>query len=106
MTNFYQRFALFALLVLTGFATTGCVTGTIKGQVVDQNDRPVKGAIVTTDPPSHSVRTTENGYRLEDVPIGEYVVEAEKPGYHKGKTNVQINFAQTTAADIRVQKKK
>lgn len=105
MKRFTFRFLSISVLLLTGFLTTGCLTGSIKGQVVDQNDRPITGAIVTTDPPSHSIRTTENGYRLEDVPVGEYVVEAEKPGYHKGKVNVQVNFSQTTAADIQVRRK-
>lgn len=84
---------------------SGCLTGTIKGQVIDQNDRPVEGAIVTTDPPTHSVRTTENGFRLEEVPLGEYVVEVEKPGFHKGKANVQVSFNKTTASDIQVRRK-
>lgn len=84
---------------------SGCLTGTIKGQVIDQNDRPVEGAIVTTDPPTHSVRTTENGFRLEEVPLGEYVVEVDKPGFHKGKTNVQVSFNKTTASDIQIRRK-
>lgn len=99
------RYLAVLVLIGTGFLTTGCLTGTIEGQVVDQNDRPITGAIVTTDPPTHSIRTTENGYRLENVPVGEYVVEAEKPGYHVGKVNVQVSFSQTTAADIQVQRK-
>lgn len=94
-----------AVLLAAGFLATGCLTGTVEGQVVDQNDRPVTGAIVTTDPPTHSIRTTENGYRLENVPVGEYVIEANKPGYHKGKANVQVNFSQTTASDVQIRRK-
>lgn len=99
------RYLSVLFIVATGFMTTGCLTGTIEGQVVDQNDRPVTGAIVTTDPPTHSIRTTENGYRLENIPVGEYVVEASKPGYHVGKANVQVNFSQTTASDVQIRRK-
>lgn len=84
---------------------SGCLTGTIKGQVIDNYDRPVVGAIVSTRPPTESVRTTENGYVLENVPVGEYVVEAKKPGYHVGTVKVQVQWSQTTGADIQIDRK-
>lgn len=81
---------------------SGCLTGTIKGQVIDKNDRPIVGAIVSTQPPSEAVRTTEHGYTLKDVPVGEYVVEAEKPGYQKGTAHVRVQWSTTTGADIQL----
>lgn len=93
--------SLFTLVFLTG-----CLTGKIKGQVIDTNDRPVAGAIVYTEPPTESVRATENGYILENVPLGEYVVIAEKPGFQKGKAHVKVQWNVTTGADIQIERKK
>lgn len=97
--------ALIAVLVGVVSLLSGCLTGTIKGQVIDNYDRPVVGAIVSTRPPTESVRTTENGYVLKNVPLGEYVVEAKKPGYHKGSQEVQVQWSQTTGADIQIDRK-
>ncbi|MFB6356923.1 MAG: carboxypeptidase-like regulatory domain-containing protein [bacterium] len=102
----YKRLILVVSILSAGLMLQGCLTGTIKGQVIDQNDRPVPGAIVTTSPPSHSVRTTENGYRLQNVPQGEYTVKAEKPGFYSGSTTIQVQWNETTAADIQIKRKK
>ena len=92
-------------LISVSLLLTGCLTGTIKGQVIDQYDRPVVGAIVTTDPPTQAVRTTQDGYVLRNVPTGEYVVEAEKPGFKSGKANVQVQWSVTTGADVQLERK-
>jgi len=96
---------LLIVLLLSSIFLGGCLAGNIKGQVIDTRDRPVVGAIVTTDPPTHSVRTTEHGYTLKAVPVGEYVIEAQKPGYQRGKERVLVQFSSTTDADIQIEKK-
>lgn len=100
-----RKVALIVLLVGVTSLLSGCLTGTIKGQVIDNYDRPVVGAIVSTRPPTESVRTTENGYVLKNVPVGEYVVKAKKPGYHVGSQRIQVQWSQTTGADIQIDRK-
>lgn len=82
---------------------TGCLTGTIKGQVLDPEDRPVVGAIVSTDPPTQSIRSTESGFKIENVPTGQYTVKAEKPGYKDGKIRVTVQWNTVAGADIRIE---
>ncbi len=100
-----RKIFLIMALVIPAFLLTGCLTGTIKGQVIDTMDRPVVGAIVTTRPPSHSVRSTENGYKLDNIPVGEYTIMVEKPGYTEGKAQVNVQWNSTTDADIQIDKK-
>ncbi len=93
------------LLVLLSFSfLTGCITGAIKGQVLDTEDRPVEGAIVTTDPPTQSIRTTEAGYEITDVPVNEYTVRARKPGFKSGEAKVRVQWNTTTGADIQIER--
>lgn len=100
-----RKVAVISVLVLSSFFLTGCLTGTIKGQVIDTMDRPVVGAIVRTRPPTHQVRTTENGFKLDNVPVNEYTIEVEKPGFKDGKGQVSVQWNATTDADIQIEKK-
>lgn len=101
-----HKLAVALSLVLIVALTSGCLTGKIKGQVIDNYDRPVVGAIVSTEPPTESVRTTENGYELNNVPIGEYRVKVRKPGYEPATSEVNVQWSQTTGADIQIDRKK
>jgi hypothetical protein len=92
-------------LLFSTVLLTGCLTGTIRGQVIDSYDRPVVGAIVSTQPPTESVRTTKNGYVLKNVPIGEYVIKAQKPGYKPATAHIRVQWSQTTGADIQIERK-
>jgi len=96
-----NKLIVVGLLIVT-LILGGCLTGSIKGQVIDDQDRPVEGAIVTTDPPTHSVRTTESGYQLEGIPWGEYVVRAKKPGHQTGREEILVRLWTTTHADIQI----
>jgi hypothetical protein len=100
-----HKLALALSLALIVTLTSGCLTGKIQGQVIDNYDRPVVGAIVSTDPPTESVRTTENGYELQNVPIGEYRVQVRKPGYDPATVEVHVQWSQTTGADIQIERK-
>jgi hypothetical protein len=100
-----RNVALALPILLVVSLLSGCLTGKIKGQVIDTYDRPVVGAIVSTQPPTESVRTTENGYVLNNVPIGEYVIKTRKPGYKPATTHVHVQWSQTTGADIQIERK-
>lgn len=84
---------------------SGCLTGTIKGQVLNTKDRPVVGAIVSTDPPTQSIRSTEAGFKIENVPTGQYTVKADKPGYKEGKIRVRVQWNTVAGADIQIDPK-
>lgn len=100
-----RKVAIVIPLLLVVSLLSGCLTGKIKGQVIDNYDRPVVGSIVSTQPPTESVRTTKNGYVLENVPIGEYVIKARKPGYKPTTAHVHVQWSQTTGADIQIERK-
>jgi len=102
--NVRKLFLAFFLVFLVAL-TSGCLTGKIQGQVIDNYDRPVVGAIVSTEPPTESVRTTENGYELSNVPIGKYRVKVRKPGYEPATSEVHVQWSQTTGADIQIERK-
>ncbi len=98
-----RALVVIVLIVGLGFLS-GCLTGSIQGQVLDAEDRPVEGAIVTTDPPTHSVRTTAEGYSIENIPTDEYRVRARKPGYKEGRTDVTVQWNTTIGADIQIER--
>ncbi len=100
-----RNFIIVLCLVLVVGLMSGCLTGKMKGQVIDNYDRPVVGAIVSTEPPTGSVRTSENGFELSNVPIGEYRVKVRKPGYESTTTKVRVQWSQTTGADIQIDRK-
>jgi hypothetical protein len=101
-----RKLALIVPLLVVTALMSGCLTGKIRGQVVDNFDRPVVGAIVSTEPPTESVRSTENGYVMSNVPVGEYVIKARKPGYKPETVRVHVQWSQTTGADIQIERKK
>jgi hypothetical protein len=103
-----RKFKIILMLPLLSLTVllSGCLTGTIRGQVIDSYDRPVVGAIVSTQPPTEAVRTTKNGYVLKNVPIGEYVIKAEKPGYKPATAHIRVQWSQTTGADVQIERKK
>lgn len=99
------RVLLIVPLFVAVVSLSGCLTGKIRGQIIDNYDRPVVGTIVSTRPPTESVRSTENGYVLENVPIGEYIIEVKKPGFKPATAHVNVQWSQTTGADIQIERK-
>jgi len=85
------------ILALQVAVLTGCMTmkdmpiRTITGTVTDNNNRPVEGAIVSTDPPSSSVATDSQGrYTLRALKEGQYTIKALMPGYVCPPITVEI----------------
>jgi hypothetical protein len=76
--------------------------GTIDGQVLDATSQePVANANVTTSPPTRSVLTGDNGqFTLENVPTGNYTVDAVKDGFETGSTTINVEADETTEATI------
>ncbi|MHB2154053.1 carboxypeptidase-like regulatory domain-containing protein [Calditrichota bacterium GD2] len=79
-------------------------TGTISGTVMNKaGDAAVPAAIVTTEPPTSSVSTDNQGkYTIEEVDPGDYIVQAVKDGFDPGNVNVTVKAGKTVTADIRM----
>lgn len=71
-------------------------TGTVEGQVTDENGEPIEGATVTIPGTDISTTTDENGYYvLEDVPIGEHKVKITHPDYGDQEIDVNVEEGET-----------
>jgi hypothetical protein len=86
--------------------SVGCVTTqgkVILGAVMDNNNRPISGAMVTTDPPTSSVATDNLGrYLLRLEKEGTYSVRADMLGYVCEPITVRVKGKDITQADIKL----
>ena len=71
--------------------------GSIKGDVLDQSDRPLEGVKVTVRAPGDDVpfldpvfTSTEGTFRFEDLPAGEFRLVGEHPSYAQSETYVFV----------------
>jgi len=75
----------------------------VEGVVIDQNDKPVKGVIITTDPPTSSVVTNELGcFLIKSLKEGVYTINAEKVGFVSDPVTINIQGFDSPTADIRI----
>ncbi|MCL5028183.1 MAG: carboxypeptidase-like regulatory domain-containing protein [Bacteroidetes bacterium] len=76
--------------------------GNLSGVVLSPDGKTkISGASVTTSPPSNAIITNGDGeFKIENVPVGNYVVTANKSGYSKGSVSIAINNSETTDAVI------
>lgn len=86
------------------FLLSSCGKGVIIGKVIDENNDPVIGAQVVTDPPTYSKITTNDGFDLRGVPVGIYTVTASKSGYSKKDIEIKVFKSRSTQADIQLKK--
>ena len=83
-------------------------TGIIAGRIVDDQDAGIAGAAVTAKNAAtgftREVTSDENGvYRLYALPVGRYVVTAERTGLTRfEREDIAVNIARTTDMDIRL----
>jgi hypothetical protein len=75
----------------------------IAGRVFNsENDQPIPGATVSTEPPTQQVTTDQNGqYKIPNVKPGSYKVIAKKDGFQPGAINVTVGD-KPIFADIRL----
>jgi hypothetical protein len=86
-----RRGAFFAFALVSAVALAGCANpnfiglqdfGTINGNVVDQNGKPVAQALVSATGTTSTVQTQSNGaFNLSNVAVGEQTVTAQAAGY-------------------------
>ena len=75
-------------------------TGSITGKVVEvETNEPLENARISSQPLTSTVFTDENGeFEIENVPLGEYSVEARKDGYLGGFE--PANVTSSTAVNV------
>ena len=83
------------ILFLLGAASYAMIFGAVRGVVYDPQHRPVQGAMVTLKAQfsdwSKSVGADANGgFGFNAVPIGEYSVSVESPGFASSARNIVV----------------
>lgn len=74
--------------------------GAIQGQVVDfDTGLPLSGVIVSTNPPTGSFITGEEGrFQIDDLPTGNYSVSGRISGYDANSVTVAVRDGETAEA--------
>jgi hypothetical protein len=92
--------------VISAVFCIGCATTQgkiVMGVVMDNNNRPIGGALVTTDPPTSSVATDNLGrYLLRIEKKGIYSIRADILGYVADPVTVEVKGNDITQADIKL----
>src|SRR5713226_2174847 len=98
--------AAFALLMMVaGFAQAQIITATITGRVVDKSGASVPNATVTAESAAIGVKravttSAEGEYRIEFLPVGDYVIEVSAAGFKKFVQNgIVLAIDQTARVD-------
>jgi hypothetical protein len=98
-----MKLRLILLISLLSFVV-GCGTGMIQGKIVDEQNDPVVGAQVYTEPPTVSKLSTVNGFEMKKIPTGVYTVNVMKSGYSKESVDVEVRKNTKTTAEIQLKK--
>lgn len=82
----FRSVMLSVFLLLCAEAVFATIFGTVQGIVHDPDHRPIAGATVTvksaTSDWSRTTKSNENGeFRIEAVPVGDYIVTASRAGF-------------------------
>jgi tetratricopeptide (TPR) repeat protein len=96
-----------AVLAVVLFASSGYAQGRIQGKVVDKDDKPLADAKVTITSNATNqkweVKTNNRGeYFQIGLPIGTYVLIAEKPDVGALKANIQVRAGQAVTQDFKL----
>src|SRR6202158_6415656 len=87
-----------AMIFLAAFARGATITGTVKGP----DGAPFKGAFVQAQNTKTKITVNvlshkDGGYRVEDLPAGEYVLRIRAVGYQADpRTGVALTATQST----------
>jgi hypothetical protein len=85
----------------TNAPTPESVTGSISGNVLDEDGSPIPLANIVTQPPTSVVVSDEQGaYSISEIPSGNYIVTSEKAGYKNRSVEVAVTVGGTTTADL------
>ncbi|TSA26325.1 MAG: PEGA domain-containing protein [Ignavibacteriales bacterium] len=98
---------LFAVLILSckqAPTDAPAIITQITGKVTDkQNNQPIVGAQITSNPVTSSVVTgTDGNYNIPNVTPAQYTLTAKKDGYNDNTTTVTVTEGKTVNADIQL----
>ncbi len=76
--------------------------GSIQGTVIDsETNEPINNANITTTPPTNSILSAEDGtYQLEEIPVGNYSIQARKNEFQNNSVSVAVRENQVATANI------
>lgn len=101
--------ALLTLMILLPALPAFAVelTGGLAGTVVDDDGLPVPAALITIRSEAlqgnRQASTDGDGhFRFLALPVGEYEVTAQAPGFHEGKARARINSGLTSRLDLKM----
>jgi hypothetical protein len=104
----HSRSTAFLLVLVPLLAVVGCendllepdLRGAIVGQVIDfDTGQPLEGVIVTTNPPTGSFLTGEDGrFQIDDLPAGNYSITGRLSGYDANSVTVAVRDGETASA--------
>ncbi|HON55684.1 MAG TPA: carboxypeptidase-like regulatory domain-containing protein [bacterium] len=99
-----KKISLIAFLMIISLLFISCGKGLIVGRVIDENNDPLSGVLVVTEPPTYSKITSPEGYEMKNIPVGVYEITASKTGYSTKKVEVKVFKNRATQADIQLKK--
>ena len=95
---------LICLLASIMLIFAGCGKGVIVGKIIDENNDPISGAQIVTDPPTYSKLSTVDGFEMKNIPVGVYTITVNKTGYSKKDVEIKVFKKRTTQADVQLKK--
>ena len=101
----HRRFAhaLAALAVLLP-AATRAQSGTLRGTITANTERPIAGAQITIETPARVALTSDAGtYVVRDLPPGHYEVRVTALGHEPARKTVDIAAGRNTTLDVRLE---
>jgi len=99
-----KNLAMIVAITIIVLSLIGCGKGYIIGKITDENNDPISGAQVITDPPTFSKLSSVDGYEMKGVPVGVYTITATKVGYSKKDVEIKVFKNRATQADIQLKK--
>lgn len=78
------------------------VFGNIDGLVIsDETQNGLEGVSITTTPPTSAILTNGDGsFRINEIPEGNYTIQARKPGYISNSVSIFVREDRTAEARI------
>lgn len=76
--------------------------GSIQGTVIDsETNLPINNANITTTPPTNSILSSDDGtYRLDEIPVGNYSIQARKNEFQNNSVSVAVRENKVAVANI------
>lgn len=97
------------LLAMTCAASSQTTLGTLTGRVTDPSDAAIAAATVkatntATRLDFRTTTTASGNYVLQQLPVGDYELTVEAPGFRKSiRKGIALNVAQTLTVDTRLE---